>query len=76
MNERLLKDIKKIFKRYMNEEDIESFKELAKKTGIDYQTLLDHLARPELFRIFELRALNDVLHFSSEDLLFLVSWEN
>lgn len=75
MNKDLVKAVKKIFKRYMNELDIDSFKELARETGIDYQTLLDHLARPELFRIFELRALNEILHFSSEDLLFLINWE-
>jgi len=75
VNKDLVKAVKKIFKRYMNELDIDSFKELARETGIDYQTLLDHLARPELFRIFELRALNEILHFSSEDLLFLINWE-
>lgn len=75
MNDKLLKDVKKLFKRYMLENDIDTFKELAKETGIDYQTLLDHLARPELFRIYELRALHEVLRFSNEDLLFLISWE-
>ena len=56
----------------MNELDIESFKSLADDTGIDYQTLLDHIARPELFRKFELKALDDVLHFTDEDLIKLI----
>lgn len=64
--------IKKLFRRYMIDLDIESFKDLAEDTGIDYQTLLDHIARPELFRKFELKALDDVLHFEDADLITLI----
>jgi hypothetical protein len=76
MNGKLLtKEVRKLFKRYMLNNDIDTFKGLAKETGIDYQTLLDHLTRPELFRVYELKALDEVLHFSSEDLLFLIYWK-
>ena len=64
--------IKKLFQRYMLECDIESFKELAKSVGMDYQTLRDRLIRPELFRAYEIKALNNLLHFSDEDLLNLI----
>lgn len=66
-------ELKWIFKDYMNRLHIEDFKQLAKMCGIKYQTLLDHLERPELFRLFEIRAINDVLHFSSEDLIRIFS---
>ena len=52
--------------------DIDSFRDLAKETGIDYQTLLDHIARPELFRQWEIKVLDKVLKFSDEDLLKLI----
>ena len=66
-------DLKWLFKVYMNKLHIEDFKALAKMCGIKYQTLLDHLERPELFRLFEIRAINEVLHFSSEDLVKIMS---
>lgn len=66
-------ELKWIFKDYMNRLHIEDFKQLAKMCGVKYQTLLDHLERPELFRLFEIRAINDVLHFSSEDLIRIFS---
>lgn len=52
---------------------IADFKELANRCGIKYQTLLDHLDRPGLFRMFEIRNINEVLQFSSEDLLRLIT---
>lgn len=66
-------DIKWLFKDYMNKLHIKDFKELSKQCGIKYQTLLDHLERPSLFRLYELHAINNVLHFSSEDLLTILS---
>lgn len=66
-------EVKWLFKSYMNKLHIEDFKELSKRCGIKYQTLLDHLERPDLFRLFELQAINEVLHFSSEDLLYIFS---
>ena len=64
--------IKKLLRRYMLERDIESFRDLAKETGIDYQTLLDHIARPELFRQWEIKVLDETLQFSDEDLIVLI----
>ena len=51
---------------------IESFNELAKMTGIKYKTLLEHMAAPENFRMYEITALDRVLQFKDEDLLILV----
>ena len=57
---------------YLVQNHIESFRELAKMTGIKYKTLLEHIASPELFRMYEIAALDKVLIFSDEDLLILV----
>lgn len=67
-----MNDIRWLFHKYMVEEHITDFKELAKLSGIKYQTLLDHLNRPELFRTFEIQRINEILHFSSEDLLKII----
>jgi len=64
-----MSDVLKIFKKYMAVEGIADFKELSKQSGIKYQTLLDHINKPSLFRVFEIQSINDVLHFSSEDLI-------
>jgi len=61
-----------LFKEHMTAQHIEDFKELAKLTGIKYQTLLDHLADPDLFRVSELKELKRVLQFSSEDLNLII----
>ena len=65
-------NVKKILRRYMIDADIETFKDLSKELGIDYQTLRDRLQRPELFRAYELKTLREVLHLSDEDLLMLI----
>ena len=56
----------------MIEADIDNFTQLAKETGIDYQRLNRRVADPHSFTVFELISLDDVLHFSDEDLLLLV----
>lgn len=68
-------NVKKLLRRYMIEYDIENFKELSRETGIDYQTLGDRLKRPELFRAYELKALREILHLTSEDILLLIGSE-
>ena len=65
-------NIKKLLRRYMIEADLDSFTQLAKETGIDYQRLNRRIADPHSFTVFELIALDDVLHFSDEDLLILI----
>lgn len=64
--------IKKLLRRYMIEADIDNFTQLAKETGIDYQRLNRRIADPHSFTVFELISLDDVLHFSDEDLLILL----
>ena len=68
-----MSDVKWIFKKYMDAKHIEDFRALAKLTGIKYQTLLDHINDPGLFRGFEIKELNNVLQFSSEDLVKIIS---
>lgn len=65
-------NIKKLLKLYMIESDIDNFTQLAKETGIDYQRLNRRIADPHSFTVFELISLDDVLHFSDEDLLILL----
>ena len=64
--------IKKTLMLYMLEADIESFTQLAKETGIDYQRLNRRIADPHSLTVFEILALDNTLHFSDEDLLKLI----
>lgn len=65
-------NVKKLLRRYMVEADLDCFTELARETGIDYQRLNRRIADPHSFTVFEIISLDDVLHFSDEDLLLLV----
>ena len=65
-------NMKKLFKRYMNEADIDNFSELSRQSGIDYQTLNVRIKEnPGTFRLYEIRQLDELLHFSDEDLLLI-----
>lgn len=64
--------IRKIIKTYMSMNDIDSFTELSKLTGLCRQTLYDRINNPGSFRVFEIRMLDEVLHFSDEDLAKLI----
>lgn len=64
--------IKKTLRLYMIEADIESFTQLAKETGIDYQRLNRRIADPHSLTVFEILALDNTLHFTDEDLLKLI----
>ena len=68
--------IKKLFKRYMVEADINSFLELSKVSGLDYQLLNVRMKQPETFRVYEIRVLHEILHFTEEDLLTLLTGED
>ena len=68
-------DFNKLFKIKMIEKNFDSLKDLAKQTGIKYDTLLDHLKRPGMFRAFEIQALNEVLEFEDSELLLLIKGE-
>ena len=70
-----MNNVIKLFKRKLIDKDIDDFKDLAQMTGIKYDTLLDHLKRPGMFRTFELRALDEVLEFEDSELLLLIKGE-
>lgn len=61
--------MKWLFQSYMVKAHIRSFRELAKETGIEYRTLLNHLDNAQYFRVCELVALDEVLKFSDEDMM-------
>ena len=66
-------NMKKLFKRYMNEADIDNFSELSRQSGIDYQTLNVRIKEnPGTFRLYEIRQLDELLHFTEEDLLLII----
>ena len=68
-------NIKKLLLLYMIEADISNFSELSRQTGIDYQTLNVRVKNPGTFRVYEIRQLDELLHFSDEDLLLLIKGE-
>ncbi len=61
-----------MLKRYMLNNYIEDFKELSRQTGINYDTLGVRISKPETLRKFEIKLLDDALHFSDEDLITLI----
>ena len=65
-------NIKKTLRLYMIEADIENFTQLAKETGIDYQRLNRRIADPHSLTVFEILALDNILHFTNEDLIKLI----
>lgn len=65
-------ETRRLFKRYTLEAYIESFKELAQMAGIEYRTFLQRMENPGLFRAYELKALDDILHFEDADLFQLI----
>ena len=54
--------------RYMAEAHIDSFTDLAKATGIKRKTLYDRMREPRNIKAFEIEALDEVLHFNTEDI--------
>lgn len=63
--------MKWLIKRYMVEAHIESLVELSKRTGIAKRTLYDRIHDPNTLKIYELKALDEVLHFTEEDIIKL-----
>ena len=63
--------MKWLLKKYMVEQHIESLSSLSKLTGIAKRTLYDRIAQPTTLKVFEIKALDDVLHFSDEDMVKL-----
>ena len=68
-------NIKKLLQLYMIETDISNFSELSRQSGIEYQTLNVRVKNPGTFRVYEIRQLNKLLHFSDEDLMILIKGE-
>lgn len=65
-------DTKRLFKRYMLDNYIDSLLELSKMAGIEYRTFLMRMENPKLFRAYELKALDEILNFETDDLIFLI----
>lgn len=70
--EKTKSSIKFLIMRYMLENFIENFTQLSEKTGIKYDTLNEHIKHPEKLRKWEIKLLDEVLHFSDEDLLRII----
>lgn len=68
----LSSSVKWMLSGYMSTQHIDSFRELAERSGINYQTLNAHVKAPELFRLYEIKALDRILVFRDEDLLDLM----
>lgn len=67
--------MKWLLKKYMAEQHIESLDELSKATGITRRTLFNRIANPRTIKVFELEALDKVLHFADEDIIKLAKGE-
>lgn len=65
-------ETKRLFKRYMLDNYIDSLTELARMAGIEYRTFLIRMENPGSFRTHELKALDEILHFATEDLVSLI----
>lgn len=50
----------------------ESMGELARRTGLNYTTLRHKIAKPANLRVYEVQALDNVLHFTGEELTKLL----
>ena len=64
--------MKWLIKRYMIDAHIESLVELSKRTGIAKRTLYDRIRDQSTLKLFELNALDEILHFSEEDIIKLI----
>ncbi len=67
--------MKWLIKQYMATQHIESISELAKLSGLSRRLLYDRINDPTALKIYEINALDEVLHFSNEDLIFLLRGE-
>ena len=63
------KTVRNFLKQHMAANCVDDFGELAKLTGIKYQTLLDHVAQPGLFRKYEFNSICEALSLTSDDVL-------
>jgi len=56
----------------MLENYIDSLRELSAMAGIEYRTFLMRMENPDNFRSYELKELDKILHFATDDLIFLI----
>ena len=68
-------DTRRMFKRYIIDRYIDSLNELADMAGIEYRTFLMRMDNPAMFRAYELKALDEILKFKPDDLIFLITGE-
>lgn len=64
-----------LLKRYMAQAHIETLAELADRTGIARRTLYDRINEPSTLRVYEIKALDGILHFADDDLAKLARGE-
>lgn len=67
--------MKWLIKKYMAEQHIDSLDELSKATGISRRTLFYRISDPRTIKVFEIEALDKVLHFADEDIVKLAKGE-
>lgn len=67
--------MKWLIEEYRVRQHIESVEELAIRTGINIRTLRRRIEDPRQLRMFEIEALNKILHFTNEDLLKIMRGE-
>ena len=67
--------MKWLIEEYRVRQHIESIEELALRTGIDVQRLRRRIKDPGSLKMFELKALDKILHFSNEDLVKILKGE-
>lgn len=67
--------MKWLLKKYMAAVHIDSLVDLCKQTGIAKRTLYDRINDPQSLKLYEIRALDEVLHFDDEDIVKLTRGE-
>ena len=64
-----------LIEQYRVRQHIDSIEELAQRTGIDVQRLRKRIKDPRTLKVFEINALDRILHFSNEDLVKIIKGE-
>lgn len=67
--------MKWLIEEYRVRAHIDSIEELAGRTGIDVQRLRKRIKEPQTIKLFELKALDKILHFRDEDLIKILKGE-
>jgi hypothetical protein len=67
--------MKWLLEEYRTRNRLHSLKEIAEMAGIDYQRLLKRIENPKSFKLFEIEALDELLHFTDSDLLKILRGE-